>query len=472
MDFGIYPPEINSGRMYTGPGSGPMMAAAQAWGSLADELYTAASAYQSVVSELTSGAWSGPSSTAMSAAGAAYVEWLSATAAQAEETATQAQAAAAGYEAAFAMTVPPPEIAANRSLLAVLVATNFLGINTPAIAATEAEYAEMWAQDAAAMYGYAGSSASATALTPFTPPQQNTDPGGATGQAAAVGEAMTAPAGNAQSIVSSVPQALSAVPNALLSLTTAAPAASSSSMSPLDTLSDLITVFLGVPGSLGNLFGLPLSVLSGPVDIPYSISSYLASAHLDDIVSGWNGEESWPGTGPAPVKEFPAIITNAGQTAGSTVSAGMAEANTVGALSVPQGWTVAAPEIRSVALTLPTSSASAAAGPALEAGSASTFNQMGLAGMAGQAMVGPPNAGDSQESSKAITHARLVGRGPGAAGDGEAEVSPAPRTVVTGVAAAIREITKLRNEGRLTDEEYKEQKKRLLEISVRHRPLG
>src|SRR6202035_3204189 len=68
MDFGIYPPEINSGRMYTGPGSGPVMAAAQAWGSLADELYTAASAYQSVVSELTSGSWSGPSSTSMTAA--------------------------------------------------------------------------------------------------------------------------------------------------------------------------------------------------------------------------------------------------------------------------------------------------------------------------------------------------------------------------------------------------------------------
>ena len=90
MDFGIYPPEINSGRMYTGPGSGPMLAAAQAWGALADELYTAASAYQSAVSELTSGAWSGPSSTAMSAAAGSYVEWLSATAARAEETATQA----------------------------------------------------------------------------------------------------------------------------------------------------------------------------------------------------------------------------------------------------------------------------------------------------------------------------------------------------------------------------------------------
>ncbi len=77
MDFGIYPPEINSGRMYAGPGSGPMVAAAQAWGGLADELYTAASAYQSVVSELTSGSWSGPSSTSMTAAAGSYVEWLS-----------------------------------------------------------------------------------------------------------------------------------------------------------------------------------------------------------------------------------------------------------------------------------------------------------------------------------------------------------------------------------------------------------
>jgi PPE-repeat protein len=59
----------------------------------------------------------------------------------------------AAYEAAFAMTVPPPVIAANRALLLMLVATNFLGQNTPAIMATEAEYAEMWAQDAGAMSG-------------------------------------------------------------------------------------------------------------------------------------------------------------------------------------------------------------------------------------------------------------------------------------------------------------------------------
>ena len=349
MDFGIYPPEINSGRMYAGPGSGPMLAAAQAWGSLADELYTAASGYQSVVSELTSGSWSGPSSASMTAAAGSYVEWLSATAAQAEQTAAQARAAAAAYEAAFAMTVPPPVIAANRSLLAALVATNFFGQNTAAIAATEAQYAEMWAQDAVAMYGYAGSSASATALTPFTSPEQSTTPGGTAGQAAAVSQAMSTSAGNAQSVVSSVPQTFSAVPDALQSLATAAPAASFTS-TPLNTIGDLINIFLNTPTQL-TLLGviIPLSILGGPVDLPFSILANQVSIHADGIVSGWEGVEAWPGTESVPPKAFPAIIANSGL----TVSAGLGEANMVGGLSVPSDWTVAAPEIRSVALTSP-----------------------------------------------------------------------------------------------------------------------
>ena len=122
--------------------------------------------------------------------------WLTATAAQAEETAAQAKAAAAAYQTAFTSTVPPPMVAANRSQLMTLVATNLFGRNTQAIAANEAQYGEMWAQDAAAMYGYAASSASATSLTPFTPPQQNTNPGGSAAQAAAVSQAAGTSAGN------------------------------------------------------------------------------------------------------------------------------------------------------------------------------------------------------------------------------------------------------------------------------------
>jgi PPE-repeat protein len=461
MDFGIYPPEINSGRMYTGPGSGPMMAAAQAWGSVADELYTAASAYQSAVSELTSGAWSGPSSTAMSAAGANYVEWLSATAAQAEETAAQARAAVAGYEAAFAMTVPPPEIAANRSLLAVLVATNFLGMNTPAIAAAEALYAEMWAQDAVAMYGYAGSSAAATVLTPFGSPSQNTDPAASADQAAAVSQATGTSAGNAQSAISAASQSVSGA---------TAPAQSGDA---LDTLSDLISVFLSAPTDLITLFALiPMDALSGPVDLPIAYLGTIGGLRTDETISGWEGTEGWPGTDDVPPERFQARITNPGAFGASVPSASLGQANTIGALSVPSNWTVAAPEIRSVAMTSPLTGVSPTAAAPLEAGSATGFNQMGIGGMAGQAMAGPPAAGDSQENGKPVRHARLTPRVTGASADGEPEATPAPRTVVTGVAAAIRDIAKQRAQGYLTEQEYTEQKKRLLEISSGHRPLA
>jgi PPE-repeat protein len=462
MDFGFYPPEINSGRMYSGPGSGPMLAAAQAWGALADQLYTAASGYQSVVSELTP-AWSGPSSASMSVAAATFVEWLTATAAQAEQSATQAQAAAAGYETAFAMTVPPPVIAANRSLLAALVATNFFGQNLPAIAATEIQYAEMWAQDAVAMYGYAAASASATSLTPFTQPQQNTEPSASASQAAAVSQATGTSAGDVQSAVSAAQQAFSAVPNVLQGLAAADSAATGSAATdPLSTLSSLISIFVSVPSDFA-LFAavIPQDIAAGPVDLPYSAGSALVGLHTDRIVSYWNGEQpSLEGTGPAPISEFPATLGNPGQSAASALSAGMADADTIGGLSVPSNWTVAAADVKPTAFTTPLTTANAA--PAAEAGAANTFNQMGIGGMAGQAMAGPPGADAVGKNSMP---ARLTGRTAEAPTDDDAEATPAPRTVMTGVAAAIRDIAIEHAAGRLTEQEYAEQKKKLLGIS-------
>ncbi len=151
MDYGAFPPEFNSARMYAGPGPESMLAAGAAWNGLAAELRSVAMSYESVITGLGA-EWLGPSSTAMETAAAPYVLWLNATAGQAELTAAQAQAAAGAYEAAFAMTVPPALIAENRTELMTLVATNLLGQNTSAIEATEAQYGEMWAQDAAAMY--------------------------------------------------------------------------------------------------------------------------------------------------------------------------------------------------------------------------------------------------------------------------------------------------------------------------------
>jgi PPE-repeat protein len=174
MDFALRPPEVNSGLMYTGPGAGPMLAAAAAWDAVAAQLESAAAGYSAEISGLTGQTWFGPSAMTMAAAAAPYIAWLQATAAQATQTSVQAYAAAAAYEAAFAMTVPPPVIAANRAQLMALIATNFFGQNTPAIMATEAQYMAMWAQDATAMYAYAAASQTASTMKPFDDAPQTT----------------------------------------------------------------------------------------------------------------------------------------------------------------------------------------------------------------------------------------------------------------------------------------------------------
>ena len=91
MFYAAFPPEINSGRMYTGAGSEPLLAAAAAWDELANELQQAAASYSSVISSLTSGPWLGPTSLSMAAAIAPYLTWMQSTATQAAETAGQAQ---------------------------------------------------------------------------------------------------------------------------------------------------------------------------------------------------------------------------------------------------------------------------------------------------------------------------------------------------------------------------------------------
>ena len=168
LNFGALPPEVNSAKMYAGAGSGSLLAAAAAWNAVAAEMRSAAINYESVIRSLVSEGWLGPSSAKMSAAVAPYLEWLNTTAVQAEQAGAQASTAAAAYEAAFAATVPPPVVAANRTLMANLVASNIFGQNTGAIAATDAQYGEMWAEDASAMTSYTTASRAASQMTPFS----------------------------------------------------------------------------------------------------------------------------------------------------------------------------------------------------------------------------------------------------------------------------------------------------------------
>jgi triacylglycerol lipase len=161
MNFAVWPPEVNSVLLLDGPGSGPMLEAAAAWDGIGSELSSAANAFSAVTSDLTGQAWQGPASASMTNAAARYVDWLGGAAAQAEQSATQARAAATAVEAALATIVDPDLIAANRGHLISLVRSNLFGQNAPAIAAVEADYEQMWARDVVTMSGY-HTSASAT----------------------------------------------------------------------------------------------------------------------------------------------------------------------------------------------------------------------------------------------------------------------------------------------------------------------
>ncbi len=350
MDFGAFPPEINSALMYAGPGSGPMMAAASAWDGLAAELSSAAAGYQSVITALTSEGWSGPASTTMARATAPYITWLSSTAAQAEQTAAQAKAAAAAYEAAFAMTVPPPVVAANRVRLATLVATNVLGQNTAAITATEVQYAQMWAQDAAAMYRYAAEAATATMVTPFAAPRQATNPAGQANQAAAVTQA-TGTSANA-GVQSALSQAVSTMPNTLQSLASPAPSATPGDVGPV-----IPNIFGIAPGDLANAMTNVASSSMSPMSVAgitqagadIAILRGAALAAADPFGLGAidlpPGVLPGMGFGNGLGHLLPGMGMGAFAPAGlsGAVSAGVGQGSMVGALSVPQSWAAATP---------------------------------------------------------------------------------------------------------------------------------
>ncbi|SPM37303.1 PPE family protein [Mycobacterium rhizamassiliense] len=290
-DYLLMAPEINSARIYAGPRSGSMWAAASAWDVLATELALAASSFQSTVSTLTSGAWLGPASMTMAAAAAPYVAWLTASSANAEVVANQARLTAGAFEAAFTATVPPAVVAANRTLLATLIATNILGQNTAAIAATEAEYAEMWAQDVAAMTGYdAGATAAAAQWTPFGNPP------------------LTLTSVAAPSFTSAGQQLFSSLGQTL-----------SNSASKLQMLS--------APAQLAME---PLNMVMGQV-----------MTGANPLTSGAAG--SMPALAPGLVAQVGPVAGGAStvQLASRVVSAGVGHAASVGPLSVPPSWPAA-----------------------------------------------------------------------------------------------------------------------------------
>ncbi len=368
-----------------------MLAAAAAWDGLAAELNSAASSYQSMITRLTDEGWTGPASASMAAAVAPYVTWMSSTGANAEQAAAQATAAAGAFEAAFAMTVSPAVVAANRTQLAALIATNVIGQNTPAIAATEAEYGEMWAQDAAAMYGYAGNSSTATVLKAFTSPPQTTNPAGQGLQSVAVAQASGTTAGTGQTEVA---QFMSTVSGSLQGLSSPASSTSNAALAVPTSSGGLGGLLNFLDGADGNPIGtfLNSNFLNGltsagyvnPAIILPAVTSALSNVHSlgpDALAAGAALPDApfFPG--------FASLVqpqSSGGMPFVGGVSANMAQGTLVGRLSVPQSWTAVSQVANHSGATFAGGGWTDAVGPAAGAESVPA----GMPGMPGMPMSG------------------------------------------------------------------------------------
>ena len=295
MHFATLPPEISSARMYSGPGSGPMIAAAAAWHGLATRLRDNAADYGSVTASLAQ-RWQGPTAMAMAHAVARHIEWLNTTAAHAEQAATRARAAASAYDAALAAMVPPAAIDANRARRRSLASNNCLGQAAAAIADCEAEYERIWADDTRAWYAYAGASADASKVTRFTSPPTGGGPARRPppGPRARGNWALA----SAPDVISAGDQVMSTIPRALEAL----------SLTPLATFDAVLSP---VTSSLSKL-----GALSAP--------SGVAISHLNSRNKAAALRSLFPK--PAGLRR-------------PTITAGPGRGASIGLLSVPRTWT-------------------------------------------------------------------------------------------------------------------------------------
>lgn len=317
MDFGALPPEINSARMYSGAGSTPLLGAASAWGALAEELHSAAELYQSLISQIVDASWWGPSAMAMLTAVGPYMSWMSATATHAEQAAVHARAVVDAFEIAYAATVSPTEVAANRSLLSLLVATNLLGQNSSAIAAAEAQYAQMWAQDAVAMYGYAGASRVASMVTPFETPPETTATSGPERQREALAQAVGSSAEHRAStdLVAAIRQVLERL--------SSSPSQSAAWEELKPYLPQILKNFATSEQVVQRLFSTPANLLGISKGLVPPASGVASAAT------------------PPSLPALPGAV-GVGGSAG-VPAAGVGRAGTVGKLSVPASWASVAP---------------------------------------------------------------------------------------------------------------------------------
>nr|WP_240430637.1 PPE family protein [Mycobacterium shigaense] len=378
-----------------------MLAAAAAWNAVSAELRSAATNYDAVIKTLISEGWFGPSSAKMAASVAPYLEWLNTTAAQAEQAGAQTNAAAAAYEAAFAATVPPAVVTANRTQLANLVASNIFGQNTGLIAANEAQYGDMWAQDASAMTNYSAASTAATQkMTLFQQPQSDTTSDGTALQADSVLNASSnAPAVGA---ATTIWEWLGLAPNTNTSTT---------------GLAGLMNFLDGSDGGLvgaflnnASLSGLSNAFTTNGILNPTSFIDAQLAANSIGALDGVDATTSGLGVLSAGLGGTASLASVT--TPGAAAAAGLGQGSLVGTLSVPPAWGATGAAITPVAST---TQVGLSAYHSFGSATPMVMEEAGAVGMPGVPLAGVPAAHEDEFADPIYGfRPRVIGRPPAA----------------------------------------------------------
>ncbi|AKN16087.1 PPE family protein [Mycobacterium haemophilum DSM 44634] len=170
MHFEADPPEVNSGRMYAGPGAESLEAAASAWSSLRKEMMALERSFNRVLLGLMD-SWSGPAVTQAVDAAKPFARWLTDLSEQLSGIFWQIHAIVVAYDRARDEVVPPDEIADNRAERRMLIKRNAFGRYNAQIANLDQEYEDFWEADGYAMRAYRLRVLDALSrLTPWQPP--------------------------------------------------------------------------------------------------------------------------------------------------------------------------------------------------------------------------------------------------------------------------------------------------------------
>jgi PPE-repeat protein len=186
MYWGITP-EVNAFRL-TMAGAGPTAHVPQVTAfETAAITHTQQATQMAATAAATAASFVGAGGQSMMQCAAVQSTWMTTAGAFAQKSAGTIGAGINAYGSAVAATIPVPTVVANRVRETTLQATNIIGQNSPAIAESNFEYGEFWAQNAGAMMGYltaiTGLMGSLAAPLPVLP--------GAANPAAAAGAAAT-----------------------------------------------------------------------------------------------------------------------------------------------------------------------------------------------------------------------------------------------------------------------------------------